>query len=61
MYIKIYILECIYIWLCVYVCLYLPKLENMIKDKNPGVGSQLTEMVATFPSIKGYVLLNCVL
>lgn len=39
--------------LCVYVYLHFPKLEIRSKTKNLGFGSQLTEVVATFPSVKG--------
>lgn len=59
-YVKIYILECICIWPCVYVYLSTPKLENTMEDKNLGVGSQFTEMEAIFLSIKWNGILNSV-
>ena len=59
-----YILACNCKWLCVCVCvcayLYIPRLKKTIKDKNLGVASQLTEMVATFSRTKRDVILNSV-
>lgn len=50
-----------YMCICSYVGLYFPRLDKVIKDKNLGVGNQLTEMVGTFASIKRDAILNSVL